>query len=398
MSAEASDKRPTVLQIVPALETGGAERTAVDIALRLDREGWGSIVASAGGRMVAELDAAGVRHVALPLVARDPLTILRNFGRIGALVRETGCDILHARSRAPAWSAYAAARRTGAAFVTTYHGAYGQKGRAKALYNSVMARGERVIANSHWTAGLIAERHPFARGRIVAIPRGTDFGDFDPDAIDPSRLDRLRRAWGVADHATPLIVNLARLTGWKGQAVLIEAVARLHREGAWPEAARLVLAGDAQGRHDYLASLRQAIAAAGLDDRILLPGHCDDPAAAMALADIAVVASTEPEAFGRAAVEAQAMRAALIVTRIGAVEETVLAAPEVPAEEATGLKVPPGDAAAMAQALRQLLAMSPQARTAMGERGRAHVTAAFSLPRMEEATLAVYRDVMAGRT
>ena len=156
----------------------------------------------------------------------------------------------------------------------------------------------------------------------------------------------------------------------------------------------VVLAGDAQGRDAYVRHLREAVAAGGLADRVLLPGHSDDPAAAMAAAAVAIVASTEPEAFGRAAVEAQAMGVPVIVTRLGAVEETVLAEPEVEAARASGIKVAPGDAAALADALERLLAMPRPALSAMGRNGRDHVRARFSLDVMSDATIALYRRVL----
>ena len=384
---------PTIVQLVPSLETGGAERTAVDVAAALRREGWGAVVASQGGRLVGALEEAGATHVLLPLDTKNPLAIWRNAARIEATAREHGAALIHARSRGPAWSGLIAARRAGLPFVTTYHGAYNQRGRLKGLYNSVMARGDAVIANSHWTKALIEARHPFARGRIEAIARGTDFGDFDADAIDPARVARQREAWGV-DGGRRVVLHLARLTGWKGQTVLIEAARRMRERGTLPEDVTVVLAGDAQGRDAYVRHLREAVAAGGLADRVLLPGHSDDPAAAMAAAAVAIVASTEPEAFGRAAVEAQAMGVPVIVTRLGAVEETVLAEPEVEAARASGIKVAPGDAAALADALERLLAMPRPALSAMGRNGRDHVRARFSLDVMSDATIALYRRVL----
>ena len=171
--------RATVLQIVPALHTGGAERTAVDIANALDEAGWGSVIASAGGTLVRDLPHS-TRHEVLPLDTKNPITIYRNATRIARLIDATGANIVHARSRAPAWSAMLAARRMKVPFVTTYHGAYSEGSRLKALYNSVMARADTVIANSQWTADLVTKRYPWARDRIVAIPRGTDFALFDP--------------------------------------------------------------------------------------------------------------------------------------------------------------------------------------------------------------------------
>lgn len=383
--------RPTVLQIVPELHTGGAERTAVDVAARLVNEGWRAIVLSDGGQLVGELRDTGAEHVAFPARTKNPWRMWRNAAAIAAMVRAEGVDIIHARSRAPAWSALWAARRTGRPFVTTYHGAYNQKSWLKGAYNSVMARGDVVIANSGYTADLVRTRHPFAAERIVTIHRGTDLAAFDDPAI-PDRAAALRRQWGVPEGAR-VILQLARLTGWKGQSVVIDALAGL---GAGSGCVA-VLAGDAQGRDDYVASLRARIAGLGLEGRVILPGHCGDVPAAMAAADVVVVASIEPEAFGRAAVEAQAAGRPVIVSELGAVGETVATPPAVAEAERTGWKVPPGDPAALARALGSALDLDADARAALAARARAHVRAAFSLEAMTDRTMAVYRDLLGRR-
>ncbi|MGI9355204.1 MAG: glycosyltransferase, partial [Rhizobiaceae bacterium] len=355
--------------------------------------GWNSLVASAGGRLVSKLEAGDSRHIALPLASKNPLAIWRNAGKLAEIIRVWNVDIVHARSRAPAWSAFVATRRTGIPFVVTYHGAYTQTNAAKALYNSVMARGDTVIANSRWTADLIVERYPWANDNIIAIPRGTDFDEFDPAAVSAERMEKLLRAWGVEkDKPNFLFVHLARLTGWKGQAVVIDAAAQLASNH--PEAV-FVLAGDAQGREDYLDGLNSQIISHGLHKRVLLPGHCDDPAAAMAVADAVVVASTEAEAFGRAAVEAGALEKPVIVTRIGAVGETVLATPDVDESRRTGWKVTPNDPSELACAMREVMALSEDERATVGKRARHRGLDQFSLQQMCEKTLAVYDKLLA---
>jgi len=384
---------PTILQIVPALETGGVERTAVDIGEVIVGRGWTSLVASAGGRLVAQLKTGGSQHITLPLDTKNPLTIWRNATRLTDVIRREKVDIVHARSRAPAWSALLAAKRCKTPLVTTYHGAYKEQNAAKAFYNSVMARADTVIANSVWTADLIAKRYPWAKENIVAIPRGTDFTEFDPEAIPLERKQKLLRQWGIESADDCLIfVHLARLTAWKGQSVVIDAAAQLATDHP---GALFVLAGDAQGRTDYLDGLKAQIGAHGLTDRVIVPGHCEDPAAAMSVADAVVVASTEAEAFGRAAVEAGALEKPVIVTRIGAVGETVLATPDVDAAERTGWKVAPGDVDEMATAMREVMALTPQERDVIGKRARQRGIEQFSLQQMCEKTLAVYDRLLA---
>ncbi|MEM1040802.1 MAG: glycosyltransferase family 4 protein [Pseudomonadota bacterium] len=372
------------------METGGAEKTALDIGRALVEAGHRSIVTSAGGRMVDQLIAEGSEHIALPLHNRDPISLWRNSRAIGALIRKHSIDLIHARSRAPAWSCLWAARRTNTPFVTTYHGAYNQRSWLKAFYNSAMARSDVVIANSHWTGRLVAERNPFAAQRIVPIARGTDFSDFDPNAISQERLAALRTGWGIDDHR-PVILNLARLTHWKGQSVLIDAAAQVISQGT---DCQFILAGDEQGRTAYRQHLLAQIKRLGLQSSVQLVGHCDDPAAAMKLADIAVVASVEAEAFGRAAVEASALETPVIVTKIGAVVETVLDVPDVAAAKRTGWKIPPNDSAALANALLEALALNPDALSNVGRNGRAYVMQEFSLQQMIDKTLNVYQSLI----
>ncbi|MGH2343419.1 glycosyltransferase family 4 protein [Segnochrobactraceae bacterium EtOH-i3] len=384
--------RLTVLQILPKLETGGAERTAIDVAAALAARGDRALVASEGGRLVPDLIAAGGIHVPFPAATKNPATMIGNISRLARLIGIEKVDLVHARSRAPAWSALFAARRTGKPFVTTYHGAYKQVGPLKGLYNSVMARGDVVIANSDYTARLIAERHAFARDRLVAIPRGTDLAAFRPGAVAPGRAAALAAEWGL-DPASPMILNVARLTPWKGQLVLLEAIAQLRRLGRGD--VTLVLAGDAQGRDDYVGEIDRAIARLGLAVRVKRVGHVADVPAAMALATVAVVASIEPEAFGRAAVEAQAAGVPVVVTELGAVPETVLAPPETAEAARTGWRVPANDPAALAAGLKAALDLTAEERTAMAIRARAHVNARFTLEAMTGATLAVYDRLMA---
>jgi len=384
----------TVLQVIPELDTGGAERTAVDVADAIVQAGGTALVASQGGQLVRELDNAGGRHFVLPVKSKNPLTIWRNAARLQNIIRKHKVAVLHARSRAPAWSALIAARREKIPFVTTYHGIYNQKSAVKGLYNSVMARGDTVIANSHYTARLIAERHPFAKDRILTIHRGSDLAGLSPDAVSPDRTQALAEAWSLpADR--PIALNLARLTGWKGQKVIIEAMALLKARSETAPIA--VLAGDAQGRTEYLAELKALITARGVEDQVKIVGHCADVPAALALADVSIVASIEPEAFGRAAVEAQAAGVPVIVSDLGAVPETVLAPPEVPDSERTGWRVPPGDAKALADAMSTALTLPFLEKKTLTGRARAHVTEKFSVEAMTGATLGVYRRLLAGK-
>jgi glycosyltransferase involved in cell wall biosynthesis len=371
---------PAILQVLPALRSGGVERGTLEIAEAQIAAGFRAIVASAGGEMVPALEALGAKHITLPLTAKSPWAMWRNAAALAALARAEGVALIHARSRAPAWSALIAARRLGLPFVTTYHGAYNEGFPGKRLYNSVMARGDRVIAISHFIADLIRARHGVDEARLRVIPRGVDPRRFDPALVSAERLAALRAAWGVAE-GQPIIMLPARVTRWKGQMVLVEAMAQL------PGDALALLVGDAAERPAFQAELQARIAGLGLQDRVRLVGHATDMPAALMLADVVVHASTDAEAFGRTVIEAQAMARPVIASDLGAPRETV-------AEGITGWRTPPGDAAALAAALSRALAMTDSERAALGARARAAVLSGYTTAAMQAATMATYRELL----
>ncbi|WP_407527703.1 glycosyltransferase family 4 protein [Methylobacterium oryzisoli] len=383
----------TILQIIPELDAGGAERTTVDVAAALAAVGARALVATEGGRLVGELQAKGGIWVPFPARTKNPFAMALNVGRLARICRAEGVDLVHARSRAPAWVALGARRRLGLPFVTTYHGSYSARTPVKHLYNSVMARGDAVIANSHYTADLIRAEHPQATdARLRVIYRGTDLTAFSAAQVEPGRVEALRRAWGVAPHER-VVLLAARLTGWKGQRVLIEAASALRDQGLRDVA--VVLAGDAQGRTAYVRELDALVATHNLSGIVRRVGHCTDMPAAFRAASVVAVPSTEPEAFGRSAVEAQAIGTPVVVSDLGAVRETVLAPPDVPRTERTGWRVPAGEAAVLAEAIAEALQLGASARDALARRARQHVERNFSLERMTADTLEVYTALLA---
>ncbi len=384
--------QPTILQIIPELDTGGAELSAVEIAGAVVQAGGRALVLSEGGRLASKLAEAGGELVFFPAASKNPAQMAWNAVRIAGIIRSEGVDLVHARSRAPAWSAFAAARRTDVPFVTTYHGAYGEKGPLKKLYNSVMARADVVIANSRYTSRLVINRYGTDENKIRVIYRGVDGNAFDPNAIAHDTIATMRKRWGVTGEQR-VILNAARLTGWKGQGVIIEA-ARLLRERGKLSNAVFILAGDAQGRDDYQARLVRQIEESDLTAAVKLVGHVSDMPAALASAHMAVVASTEPEAFGRAATEAQVMSCPVVATNIGAPPETVLSEPAVARDTATGWLIPPNDSVSLADAISKGLSLDENRRRQIGARARAHVLSAFTLDSMKHQTLGVYDDLL----
>ncbi|MDA0221665.1 MAG: glycosyltransferase family 4 protein [Proteobacteria bacterium] len=377
-------RRPVILQIVPRLDIGGAERGTVDIARAVVEAGGTALVVSEGGTLETELLRAKARHIVLPVASKSPFTIQRNIGRLVDLIRAEDVDLVHARSRAPAWSALSAARRTGRPFVTTFHAPYNAGGSLKRRYNSVMARGDRVIAISDFIARHVRETYGVGDDRLRRIHRGVDVVGLDPSAVSSERVASLAARWNLPD-GVPVVMLPGRLARWKGQTVMIEAMAQLVRQDVV-----CLLVGVGAGHDGLRREIDQVIAARGLQGRVVPIDGCQDMAAAYRLADVVVSASTDPEGFGRVAVEAQAMGVPVVATNHGAALETV--EPGV-----TGWLVPPGDPLALAQAVGAALDLDAEARVRLAAIARARVVEHFSRARMCAATLAVYRELLPQR-
>ena len=382
-SVATGGRPPVVLQVLPALATGGVERGTVDIAGALKVAGWTALVVSSGGPMVRELDRLGVKHIPLPVHSKNPLVMRANIARLEALIAEHGVDIVHARSRAPAWSAFFAAQRSGRHFLTTFHGTYnlGLFG-LKNAYNAVMTRGERVIAISHFIADHMQAVYGTDPRRIRVIHRGVDLERFDPGRVSQERIIQLAQRWRLPD-GYPVIMLPARLTRWKGQEVLIEALALLGRRDL-----RCLLVGSDQGRTAYTREIQALAERRGLADVVHIVGDCNDMPAAYMLTDVVVSASTDPEAFGRVIVEAQAMGRPVVATDNGAGRENVL-------DGQTGLLVPPGDPGALALAIDRVLAIASGERAARAALAIDFVRRNFSRDLMCSRTLEVYGEVLA---
>jgi glycosyltransferase involved in cell wall biosynthesis len=378
----------SILQVVPALDAGGVERTTLEVCEAIRNAGATALVASRGGRLEPDLKAAGGELIRLPMDTKNPAVALLNAFDLETLIKSRNISLVHARSRAPAWSALLAARRCRVPFVTTYHGVYNARSSLKRYYNGVMGRGDVVIANSNFTRAHVIAEHKLDPGRVVTIPRCVDPVHFDPEAVSADRVEAINASWGLRPGSLrpPIIFAPARLTRWKGQTVLIEAAAQLERkrEGA----ALFVIAGDPQGRSDFVRELHELAESLGVGDRVRIAPHIHDMPAALLACDIACFPSIEPEAFGRGAIEAQAMARPVVVSGIGGMAETIL-------DGVTGLHVPPQDPTALAAAFETLLGNPEQCR-AMGERGQARVKELYSVAALQDATVKVYRQLLKG--
>ena len=375
---------PVILQLIPKLSAGGAEQGCIDVCAELVRAGATSIVVSRGGNRLHEIARAGGIHIDLPVDSKNPFVIWRNAMRLKTLVRKYSVDIVHARSRAPAWSGWLACRDTSAHFMTTCHAPYNLGDKWKNLYNGIMARGERVIAISQYVADYLVANYPIDPKVIRVVHRGIALEKFHPTAVTPERMIKLSRAWRLPDGA-PVIMMPGRLTRWKGHSVLIEAMAKLNRPDIF-----CVVIGDAQGRDEYRGELEALIEARGLVGQVRIVEHCTDMPAAYMLAMAVVSASTEPEGFGRVPVEAQAMGRPVIATDHGGARETIR-------RGETGWLIAPNDADALAQTIGEALSLTPQQRAMLATRAMAHIASNFTREKMTDETLNVYAELLQNR-
>ena len=375
-----------ILQVVPELNAGGVERTTIEIAQALSANAHEAHVACAGGRMEDDLQKAGGILHRLNLASKNPLSLRGNTKALIKIIKEHKIDIVHARSRAPAWAAKAAADAAGIPYVTTYHGIYNAKSGLKRRYNAIMAKGEIVIANSNFTKAHIIKEHGIDSDKIVVIPRGVEMDVFDPAAVKRADITSMRESWNVSGKR-PIILLPGRLTRWKGQLLAITALKKLQKNEI---EADLVLLGDAQGREDYVTELETLTETMELNDRVFIAPHTKDMPTAYGVADIVISASTDPEAFGRVSAEAQAMEKLVVASNHGGSTETVV-------NGETGFLVTPGDADALANGIASLIAIAPRERKQMGKKARSRIARKFSAASLQKATLNVYETVLNSR-
>lgn len=373
--------QPVIMQIIPELGPGGAEQGCIDIAAELVRGGAQAIVVSNGGHRVHELERIGAVHINMPVHSKNPVVMWRNVSALRKLINRYGVNIVHARSRAPAWSAHYACKKTSAHFVTTCHAPYNISGEAKKFYNSSIAHGERVIAISNYVAEYLRQHYKLDNRTIRLIPRGIPIEKFHPTAVTPERLITLAQEWRIPD-ASNIVMLPGRLTRWKGHMVLIEAMERLQKTDLFA-----VIIGSDQGRTEYRKELEAEIKQRGLEGRVRMVDHCNDMPAAYMLSTIVVCPSTDPEGFGRVPVEAQAMGRPIIASDHGGAQETIL-------RGQTGWLVPPNDSGSLAIAIEEALSLTPTQRSMLATRAMAHVAAHYTKAHMADKTLDVYAELL----
>ena len=375
-----TDKTPVILQVLPELRSGGVERGTIEIARAIMNSGGIALVASSGGPMISQLAHCGATHITLPLASKNPFKIWRNSFALSKLIKKHNVDILHARSRAPAWSAWLAAKRSKCHFVTTFHGTYGLTGMFKKHYNSIMTRGERVIAISNFIAEHIQQNYEIAVDKLRVIHRGVDLKFFNPFTHSPQRMIELTKQWRLPDDL-PLILFPGRITRWKGQDVFLHALAQLPHRRFFA-----VILGDDKGHENYRLELEALITKLQLEGHVRIARHTHYVSEAYMLSRVVVATSIEPEAFGRVVLEAQAMGKPVITTNHGGPQETVV-------NDTTGWLIPPNDANVLSQCIDHALSLDDDTMHWMAEQSVINARR-FSLDAMCQKTLDVYEELM----
>lgn len=371
-------EKPVILQILPALEIGGVERGSVDVAAACVKAGFKALVSSSGGVMVGQVERVGARHLTLPLKSKNPFVMYKNIARLEALLREEKVSVVHARSRAPAWSAYFACKRAGVPFMTTFHGTYNFGGPLKRYYNSVMQKGDRVIAISDFIAAHLIKNYKTPWGKIRTVYRGMDLNIFNPANVPASRVVKLATDWRLPD-GVPIVMLSGRLTRWKGQTLLLRAIAKLDVN------VRCLLVGS--GKEEFQTEIEELAKSLSIQDRVHVVGKCNDMAAAYKLADVVVSASTDPEAFGRVAVEGQAMGRPVVAPDHGGAVEQI-------EHGVTGWLFEPGNVDDLAKQIKKALSLNSEERASFHERAIASVREKFTNDEMCRRTLNVYRELI----
>jgi glycosyltransferase involved in cell wall biosynthesis len=368
---------PTILQVIPSFEAGGVERVTFETVIGLTNLNFAKHnIASSGGHYVEQLP-PNIQHYQLPLTTKNPLKLITNAHQLYKLIKNQNITIAHARSRAPAWSTLWACRKAKIPFITTYHGTYNSSGSLKNYYNSIMARGDQVIAISRFIYEHIQKKHPELMKKVSLIPEGIDVNYFDPAQITQERINTAREAFQIPVGAKVFLLS-GRLTRWKGQAWFLEALKQICPIIS-EQNIHIVLLGDAQGRNDYVKDLQQL--ASGLPIHFVI-SYADLPAA-YALSDIVFSCSLDPEAFGRVTAEALAMGRPFIGTNHGG---TI----ELTNNGLFGKLVTPHQNTSLVAAITEILKTPTQHLIKRGEDARNYICQNYSLNQMLHLTKQLY--------
>ena len=372
---------PTIVQILPAMVRGGVERGTVETADAIQKHGGRAIVISHGGPMVRHLDRLGVTHHQLDVHSKNPFRWPQIRRRLKAILASEGADLVHVRSRAPAWIALPAAAALGMATVSTVHGRFIALSAFKRLYNRKLLKTDHVIAISNYVKGLIISQYVGIEDRLTVVHRGVDTDLFSPEKVNQTRIVNFVESMAIPEDV-PVIMLPARATFWKGQRILLQALAKIKDR---PFICLMVGAGD--GKPAFVSELVRYGQQLGLEGRFRLTPLIDDMPAALMVADVVVMPSITPEPFGRVALEAQAMGRPVVAFDHGGATESIK-------HGETGWLARPGDVDSLADALVAALTLGPRQRKTLAAAARQHIEAHFSTETMCRETIKIYRRVL----
>jgi len=377
-----------VLQVIPKLGYGGAETGCYDIAHYLSENNCGSFIVTSGGELLKFVNKKKVKVFRLPVHSKNPLLVIMNFILLVGIILLHNISIVHARSRAPAWSCFLATKVTGRKFVTTFHGTYNFQNNLKKFYNSVMVRAHLIIAGSNFIFSHIKENYTKyldAKKKLLVIFRGINVDYFDPTTKLDNDEKKLLKEWQI-EKDKKIILLPGRLTGWKGQEVFIEAINLVNTELGY-EAFYAVILGSDQGRDLYKKKLIRLTEQYRLINQVKFIDHCKDMALAYKVSDIVVSASIEPEAFGRVAVEAQSMERPIIASNIGGSNETII-------DEKTGFLFESNNAKSLSKKILKILSMDEASLQSIGKDGRKNIIQKFNVEKMCFSTYSEYKRIL----
>lgn len=371
----------TILQVIPSLISGGVERGTLEIAKKIVDSGYKSIVISSGGPLVIPLLASGSKHIQLNVATKNPFLIWWNGKKIAQIIKDENVDIIHARSRAPAWSCLMAARMTGIKLITTFHGIYNFHNRFKKFYNSVMTRGDVVIAISNFVKEHIIKNYNIKDpSKIILIHRGVNQDEFSKERLTAEALSKYRDTYNVPSNTTVILLP-ARMTEWKGQAVLVKALEKIKNLNFY-----CIMAGDLSKHPAYVKRIKTLISKSKMQHRVQIFGNESNVINLYGISDIVLSTSIEPEAFGRTVIEAQSMEKLVIATNIGGAAETI-------EDGKTGFHVKPGNADQLANKIAHCLSIvNTEEAKKITDAAHKSTIEKFSLNLMLENVMKVYRE------
>ena len=377
-----------VLQVIPRLGYGGAETGCYDLAHYLHEQDCKSYIVTSGGELIKYIDKKKVKLIKLPVQSKNPLLILINSIALTLLILFLNISIVHARSRAPAWSCYIATKITRRKFVTTFHGTYNFKNSIKKFYNSIMVKSDVLIAGSNFIFSHISENYQKflnSKKKFLVIFRGINTEYFDSDTIKKKDIDKLKATWKIEDNKK-IILLPGRLTAWKGQEMFIEAINLFKQNNPELDFVAVIL-GDDQGRTVFRKKLERLVEQFNLTQNIKFVDNCNVMPVAYYISDVIVSSSIEPEAFGRVSVEAQAMKKPIIASNIGGSKETVI-------DNKTGLLFESGNPKSLCDKLNEIIKLDTLTLDLMGREGRKNVINRFNIEKMCLNTYSEYKKLV----